>query len=413
LGDSNEKGRGKKYELVWLPYRFKFEKQFKKSCNEWLEMIETMCNEILGNYTKKEDQLMTAAFGTRPKRRLNRVMDALNFEYPDYERFDEGAGGVKRKIVVNILSRQAARSVKEDEKALKKTKTVPEPKATISKKQKLDQKPSTEPKVDEAAEKTPLLPTAAEVVEILKVMTDSPPFKLLSPLGLELTKLLQRKEMPPATEEKVEGQKKRRIVNIMQAIEQTPPSASATNAPIPANGEDTGKAKAEELAATVSEIDRLVSDVVADVAAEETSVATEENMAVVLDKGKEIDNTPSDKKDFDLRHLGGQELSEEDKLELREFAISCGYQPGSLLFGGVDEEILECIRDCAGAKIIGTLSKSVGFLKLETDISCYRQQHIVGSLFYSNFKVRPLSRFVLPSWWIEYFNFNFFCRACC
>jgi hypothetical protein len=42
-----------------------------------------MCNEILGNYSKKEDQLMTAAFGTRPKRRLNRVMDALNFEYPD------------------------------------------------------------------------------------------------------------------------------------------------------------------------------------------------------------------------------------------------------------------------------------------------------------------------------------------
>jgi hypothetical protein len=66
-------------------------------CTKWLELIETMCNEILGNYTKKEDQLMTAAFGTRPKRRLNRVMDALNFEYPNYERLDEGAGGVKRK----------------------------------------------------------------------------------------------------------------------------------------------------------------------------------------------------------------------------------------------------------------------------------------------------------------------------
>jgi hypothetical protein len=35
---------------------------------------------------------MTAAFDTRPKRRLNRVMDALNFKYPDYEMFDEGAG---------------------------------------------------------------------------------------------------------------------------------------------------------------------------------------------------------------------------------------------------------------------------------------------------------------------------------
>jgi hypothetical protein len=56
-----------------------------------------MCNEILGNYTKKKDQLMTIAFGSRPKRRLNRVMDALNFEYPDYERLDEGARGGKRK----------------------------------------------------------------------------------------------------------------------------------------------------------------------------------------------------------------------------------------------------------------------------------------------------------------------------
>jgi hypothetical protein len=40
---------------------------------------------------------MTTTFGTRPKRRLNRVMDVLNFEYPDYKRLDEGAGGVKRK----------------------------------------------------------------------------------------------------------------------------------------------------------------------------------------------------------------------------------------------------------------------------------------------------------------------------
>jgi hypothetical protein len=95
-------------------------------------------------------------------------------------------------------------------------------------------------------------------------------------------------------------------------------------------------------------------------------------------------------KDFDLRRLGGLELFEEDKSELKEFAISCGYQPGSILFGGVDEEILGCIRDRAGAKIISTLSKSVEFSKLETDISCYRRQHIIGGLFYSNFKVRLL-----------------------
>jgi hypothetical protein len=92
-----KKEEGKKFELVRLPYWFKFQNTFNGPCAEWLEMIETMCNEILRNYTKKEDQLMTAAFSTWKKRRLNRVMDALNFEYPDYERLDKEAGGAKKK----------------------------------------------------------------------------------------------------------------------------------------------------------------------------------------------------------------------------------------------------------------------------------------------------------------------------
>jgi hypothetical protein len=66
-GMPKKKEEGKKYEFVRLPYRFMFQKRFNKPCNEWLELIETMRIEILGNYTKKEDQLMTAAFGTRPK----------------------------------------------------------------------------------------------------------------------------------------------------------------------------------------------------------------------------------------------------------------------------------------------------------------------------------------------------------
>jgi hypothetical protein len=232
-------------------------------------------------------------------------------------------------------------------------------------------------------------------------MTKSPPFKLLSPSGTELTKFLQRKEQPSATKDKVKEQKKRRIVNVMQAIEQTPPSALAVKTAIHVDAEAAAEGAAEakdagEAETTMSEIDRLVSDIFADVTAE-TNVAAEEIMAIVPDEGKEIDNTPSDERDFDLQHLSDQELSEEDKSELKEFAISCGYQPGSLLFGGVDEEILGCIRDRAGAKIIGTMSKSVGFPKLEANISGYRWQHIVGSLFYSNFKVRSSSRFLLPS----------------
>jgi hypothetical protein len=157
---------------------------------------------------------------------------------------------------------------------------------------------------------------------------------------------------------------------------------------MPVDTEDAAGAEAEELATTMSDIDKLISDVVA-----------EENMAAALDKGKRIEDASSKDKDFDLRHLGGQELSEEDKSELKDFAISCDYQPGSILFSGVDEEVLGCILDRVGAKIIDTLSKIVGFSKLETDTSCYRRQHIIDNLFYSNFKVRFLySSLLLPSW---------------
>jgi hypothetical protein len=78
---------------------------------------------------------------------------------------------------------------------------------------------------------------------------------------------------------------------------------------------------------------------------------------------------------------------------LRDYAISCDYKPGALLFGGVAKESLGCLRDQVGAKVVSTLSKSVGFSKLEADLSRYQRQHIVDSLFYSNFKVKFLPEF--------------------
>jgi hypothetical protein len=123
--------------------------------------------------------MMTAAFGIRPKRRLNRVMDALNFEYPDYERLNKGAEGQKRKMLGSILSRQAARIVKEDEETLKKRNSSPEPKAAAPKKRKAT---TPKPKTTEIEEETPSTPFVVDIEEILKVMTESLPIKL-SPLG--------------------------------------------------------------------------------------------------------------------------------------------------------------------------------------------------------------------------------------
>jgi hypothetical protein len=198
---------------------YKFKKHFKVPCQEWLDTIEVMCNEILGNYSKKEDQLMTAAFSTRPKRRLNRVMDALDFEYPDYERLDKDAEGQKRKRVAGALN-------KDDEEQPKKKKLEPEPKSGVSKKRK-----ATAPKqksIDEE-EESAATPSATEVEEILKLVTESLPVKL-SPLGPHLTKLFY-KEKEPAKTKKAARPKKQRIITVIEVIEGTPPGASAPKAP--------------------------------------------------------------------------------------------------------------------------------------------------------------------------------------
>jgi hypothetical protein len=276
------KGEKKKNELVRLPYHFKFKKHFKEPCQEWLDTIEVMCNEILGNYTKKEDQLMTAAFGTRPKRRLNRVMDALNFEYLDYERLSKGAEGPKRRRVVSVVQRQAARMIKEDEILAKKKKSSPEPKVAVSKKRKA---PTSKPKAD-LEEEAPSTPSATAAEEILKVMTESLPNKL-SPLGLELMKLLQKKKKPLATEKLVEP-KKRRIITVIEAIEETPPpvsvpkTAAAEAAPPEAATSEGATAKSTNLETTLDDIDEMILKMTE----EETVAAAEETPAAVPEKGK-------------------------------------------------------------------------------------------------------------------------------
>jgi hypothetical protein len=265
-----------------------------------------MCNEILENYTKKEDQLMTAAFSSRPKRRLNRVMDALHFEYPDYERLNKGVEGQKRKRFVSVVGRQAARMVKEDEENLKKRKLSPEPTAVASKKRKVA---APKQKATDIEEETPATPSATDVAEILKVMTKSLPIKI-SPLAPHLTKLFQKKK-EPSIAKKAAGPKKRRIITMTEAIEETPWPASSSKAPavesatatevVPTEAATAEAELAEDanLESTLSNIDKILLDM----ATEEAVTAAEEAMATVPEKEKEIAEDALEEENFNFQNL--------------------------------------------------------------------------------------------------------------
>jgi hypothetical protein len=67
-----------------LKYTFRFGDQFIGPDDDWLKCIENTSDELLGAYSRSEDNALSAAFGSRKKKRLNRVFDAIGFVYPDY-----------------------------------------------------------------------------------------------------------------------------------------------------------------------------------------------------------------------------------------------------------------------------------------------------------------------------------------
>jgi hypothetical protein len=261
-------------------------------------------------------------------------MDALDFEYPDYEWLDKDAEGQKRKRVASALN-------KDDEEQLKKKKLKPEPKTDVSKKRKAS---APKQKAIDEEEETAATPSATNVYEILKVMTESLPVKL-SPLGPHLTKLFQ-KEKEPAKTKKAARPKKQRIITVTEAIEGTPPQASALKAAPVESTTATEAAPSEATAAedihlesTIADIDKILLNM----AAEEAVATTKETMAPEPEKDKKIAEDTSEDEIFNFQNLVGQELTKAEKEELKEYAISCGYRLGALLFGGIDDEKLACV----------------------------------------------------------------------
>jgi hypothetical protein len=64
--------------LVRLKYTFRFGDQFIEPGDDWLKCVENTSDELLGAYSKSEDNALSAVFGSRKKKRLNRVLMLLD-----------------------------------------------------------------------------------------------------------------------------------------------------------------------------------------------------------------------------------------------------------------------------------------------------------------------------------------------
>jgi hypothetical protein len=93
--------------LVRLKYTFRFREKFDEPNDDWLKCIEATSNELLGTYSKAEDDALSAAFGGRGKKRLNRVFDAIGFVCPDYH-YPLRRQGRKRKTAASAATTVSA-----------------------------------------------------------------------------------------------------------------------------------------------------------------------------------------------------------------------------------------------------------------------------------------------------------------
>jgi hypothetical protein len=56
--------------LVRLKCTFRFGDQFVEPDDDWLKCVENTSDELLGAYSKSEDNALSAAFGSRKKKKI-------------------------------------------------------------------------------------------------------------------------------------------------------------------------------------------------------------------------------------------------------------------------------------------------------------------------------------------------------
>ena len=86
-----------------MKYTFRYRDRFDEPNDDWLKCIEATSDELLGAYTRAEDDALSSTFRGRGKKRLNRVFDAIGFIYPDYC-YPSRKQGKKRKTATSAIS---------------------------------------------------------------------------------------------------------------------------------------------------------------------------------------------------------------------------------------------------------------------------------------------------------------------
>jgi hypothetical protein len=274
--------------LVRLKYTFKYRDKFVEPDDDWLKSIEAISDDLLGPYSKAEDTALSAAFGGRKKKRLNRVFDAIGFVYPDYH---YPTRGQKRKST-SSTKEVASAAPSEPAPKRKRIKVLTHRPRYIE--------PATVPEfvgetssATEAKEPTPLPKVEDPIImpEMKKIeepkATETRTYEILSPsTKIEAPKSQKGPTMTP---------KRKRMVNVLDVLE-TIKSSSTTlkkivetsEVHIEAFGAEASKHQSETEAGPseptkVKSLEAKETEIAEQILAEETSTAAPEASSEAFD----------------------------------------------------------------------------------------------------------------------------------
>jgi hypothetical protein len=375
-------------ELVWLKYTFRYEGKFVEPDDDWLKCIEATSDELVGPYSRAEDNTLFAAFGNRKKKRLNRVFDAIGFVYPDYRyplRGQKRKGAAPVKDVASAVSSEPTPKRKKVKVLTHRphyieTATVPEFGGETS-------------SANEAKE-TALMQKTEEPAP-----TPKAPLAKLSELEVERTKISEvtspsaEVTVPKAQKDLTVTPKRKRMVHVLDVMEEIKTSSSTPG--------KTAKASKTQIETKQTEAEAAKSHAKPEAGPSEPAKKksleigdkeTEREASEQLLSEQIATSTPeasSEALDYIVRYASGKRLSAEEKREAQYYAQRLKYPKGALIFNGSGEEdFLYCLPDSKEISVYREMSKSFGFLTLEDGISVLSKDELADSLAYNSLKVR-------------------------
>jgi hypothetical protein len=353
--------------LVYLKYTFRFRDQFDEPNDDWLGAIEATSDELLGSYSRTEDEAMIASFGARGKMRLNRVFDVIGFMYPDYY-YPTRKQGKKTKTVtsatssvlksnkIKVLTHRPRRiEMTEVSMLIEESTSISEPSRSVPVEARTE--PVEEPKLKKAAEQPKAL---------------SPP---------------RETELPKASRIPIMTPRKRRMASVLDAVMEsvkasTPASAEAPSAEgkILKKSNEVGTVQAAAEAGPSSFTEARHAETAPPILGKEGAV--EESPAT---------EAPTKKLEFIVRHASGKQLSKKQIAEARQYVKDLKYPRGSLVYSGNDEDdFLYCLPDNKAISVCWEITRNMGFPKLELDLSAMSKDDLADILAYNSLKVHIL-----------------------